>query len=417
MKVNYNVSAMIAHNSLQKNDKLLSESLERLSSGLKIANAKDNPSGLAMSRRMNSQIEGLGVANDTSNDAISIVQVADGTLSEIHDILQRMNQLCVQASTGTLTDDDRKIIQSEITLLKDEVDRMAGTTQFNGQNILDGSFDLKGYVKGTGTVTKADGTTEVYEDKTIMSIGVVSYSDNMEAGNYRVVKTDGSQLSFTHSADVIGPTGVEKNYLLDAEGNYYTKNSTLTDMQIQKLGTDGNYYNYFSSDIMATVNEDIITFSDRDGKEIKLQVGDTYEGDLYLELTAKGAMTMQVGANEGQTLDIRVPKVSITTLGIYNLDVTTEEEARLGIDNVKDAIAAVSAVRSRLGAYQNRLEHTTSSLDVTVENMTAAYSRIMDVDMAEEMTIYSTQQVLSQAGTSMMAQANERPSQVLQLLQ
>ena len=122
MKVNYNVSAMVANNALQRNDKLLSESLGRLSSGLKITNAKDNPSGLAMSRRMNSQIEGLGVANNTSKDAISIVQVADGSLSEIHEVLQRMSELAVQASNGTLTDSDREAIQSEVTLLKEEIE-------------------------------------------------------------------------------------------------------------------------------------------------------------------------------------------------------------------------------------------------------------------------------------------------------
>ena len=128
-------------------------------------------------------------------------------------------------------------------------------------------------------------------------------------------------------------------------------------------------------------------------------------------------MTMQVGANEGQTLDIRIQKVSLTTLGLYNLDVSNEVGAREAIESVKNAISEISGIRSRLGAYQNRLEHTVSNLDISVENMTAAYSRIMDVDMAEEMTTYSTQQVLSQAGISMMAQANERPSQVLQLLQ
>jgi flagellin len=128
-------------------------------------------------------------------------------------------------------------------------------------------------------------------------------------------------------------------------------------------------------------------------------------------------MTMQVGANEGQTLDIRIPKISLSTLGLYNLDLANEVGAREGLESLKNAIVQVSSIRSNLGAYQNRLEHTVSNLDITVENMTAAYSRIMDVDMAEEMTTYSTQQVLSQAGISMMAQANERPSQVLQLLQ
>ncbi len=175
MKVNYNVSAMVANNALQRNDKLLSESLGRLSSGLKITNAKDNPSGLAMSRRMNSQIEGLGVANNTSKDAISIVQVADGSLSEIHEVLQRMSELAVQASNGTLTDSDREAIQSEVTLLKEEIERMAQTTQFNGQTILDGSFDYRGYA----TVGNDPSTAE-----TNPNVKMVSYSDVVEAGTH-----------------------------------------------------------------------------------------------------------------------------------------------------------------------------------------------------------------------------------------
>ena len=172
-----------------------------------------------------------------------------------------------------------------------------------------------------------------------------------------------------------------------------------------------------TSNMIADVNEDVLTLSDSTGKKIQIQMDEKYTGTLKVEIAAAGAMTMQVGANEGQTLDIRIPEVSLTTLGLYNLDMATEKGAKEAIESVKGAIETINSIRSRLGAYQNRLEHTVSSLDITVENMTAAYSRIMDVDMAEEMTVYSTQQVLSQAGTSMMAQANERPSQVLQLLQ
>ena len=195
MKVNYNMSAMVANNALQRNDKLLSESLERLSSGLKIANAKDNPSGLAMSRRMNSQIEGLGVAGNSANDGISIVQVADGTLSEIHDVLQRLNQLAIQASNGTLTENDRMTIQEEVTQLKQEIERMANTTQFNGQNILDGSFDLKGYV------TDQNGQANP-------NLKVSSYSDNIEAGKYEIRGLDVEFINLT------GKTGVDKKALI-----------------------------------------------------------------------------------------------------------------------------------------------------------------------------------------------------------
>ncbi|WP_272796106.1 flagellin N-terminal helical domain-containing protein [Butyrivibrio sp. DSM 10294] len=386
MKINYNVSAMVANNALQRNDTLLSESLERLSSGLKIANAKDNPSGLAMSRRMNSQIEGLGVAGNSANDAISIVQVADGTLSEIHEILQRMNQLAIQASNDTLTTGDREMIQTEVTLLKDEIERMAETTQFNGQSILDGSFDLRAYA--------------TVESVTDSKIKVVGYSDAMDAGKYTI---KGIDVSYAH---LVGSTDVDKN------GIFFEDNS---DSRIQLVDENGN--NYMPNGMKATIEEDVLTLRDSTGKKIQVQIDEAFRGDIEIELTATGSMTMQIGANEGQTIDIRIPAVNLTTLGIYNVDMANPIGARGAIQSIKEAISDISSIRSRLGAYQNRLEHTTSSLDITVENMTAAYSRIMDVDMAEEMTVYSTQQVLSQAGTSMMAQANERPSQVLQLLQ
>ncbi|MBO4458641.1 MAG: flagellin FliC3 [Butyrivibrio sp.] len=391
MKVNYNVSAMIANNSLQKNDKLLAESLERLSSGLKIANAKDNPSGLAMARRMNSQIESLGIANNSANDGISIVQVADGTLSEIHDILQRMNQLAIQASNGTLTDSDRETIQEEVTQLKQEIDRMAETTQFNGQSILDGSFDLKGYV------TDAKGYTH-------QNIKIASYSDNLEAGSYQITGLD---IEFVN---LIGKTGIDKKGIISEQ-------DALNGIEVYKQKADGSYEKCMANNMLATIEEDVLTISDSTGKSISIKMDEAYKGTLNVEITAKGAMTMQVGANEGQTLDIRIPEVSLTTLRLNNLDFSNLTGAKEGIESIKSAISEINSIRSRLGAYQNRLEHTVSGLDITVENMTAAYSRIMDVDMAEEMTIYSTQQVLTQAGTSMMAQANERPSQVLQLLQ
>ena len=394
MKVNYNVSAMIANNALQRNDNLLSESLERLSSGLKIANAKDNPSGLAMSRRMNSQIEGLGVAGDSSNDAISIVQVADGSLSEIHEILQRMNQLAVQASNGTLTDSDRQTIQEEVSLLKQEIERMAQTTQFNGQCILDGTFDLKGYT----TVGKSlDGSV------TDAAVKLSSYSDVVEAGQYKITGIDVSYINLT------GTTGVDKKGI-------FFENGSDKEIKIYKVN-NGVETEYMTNGMSATINEDVLTLKDSTGKRIDIQIDRPLDDTVFLDLTASGAMTMQVGANEGQTLDIRIPKVSLTTLGIYNLDMANTVGAREAIEDIKGALSTISSIRARLGSYQNRLEHTSNSLDITVENMTAAYSRIMDVDMAEEMTVYSTQQVLSQAGTSMMAQANERPSQVLQLLQ
>ena len=153
--------------------------------------------------------------------------------------------------------------------------------------------------------------------------------------------------------------------------------------------------------------------------ELKLRIdenaGNTVAVDM--EITGFGSMDMQIGANEGQQLDIIIPEVSLENMGIKDIDLSTEEGSDDALGRMGEAIHFVSAVRGRLGAYQNRLEHTINTLDITNENMTGAYSRIMDADMAEEMTEYTTLQVLAQASTSMLAQANERPSQVLQLLQ
>ncbi len=393
MKINYNTSALIANNALQNNDNLLSESLKRLSSGLKIAEAKDNPSGLAIARRMNAQIKSLDVAGDSSQDGISIVETVDGVLGEIHDMLQRMNELAVKASNGTLTQEDREMVQDEIRSMKEEIQRVADTTQFNGQNLLDGSFDYRGYAT-VGTDPKTAETDP--------KIKVSTFSDDVPLGNVTV-------------------TGLSATY------DDKTNSLTMTDAQkaaVTVTDSEGN------SDYTVTkVDGDLITLANNKGMSIQIKSDKTLTGDqLNLEITHKGTMTKQVGANEGQVLDIRIPEISLSHLGIFNTDVsyhdetavppiTSEESARKAIDQVKSALAYVTAARSRLGAYQNRLEHTSSNIDVTSENMTASYSRIMDVDMAEEMTTYSTQQILSQAGISMLSQANERPSQVLQLLQ
>ena len=167
MRINYNVSAMLSNNALANNDSLLAQSLERLSSGLKISHAKENPAGLAMAKRMNAQIEGVSIANQNASDGISVIEIADGALSEVGDMLQRMNELAVKAANGTMTDADRATIQDEIVQLKDEIVRISETTEFNGQKLLDGEFDLKGYCNRT-------------------DIKVSSYSESVAVKNYTI---------------------------------------------------------------------------------------------------------------------------------------------------------------------------------------------------------------------------------------
>lgn len=374
MIINYNVSSMIANNALARNDAALSKSLERLSSGYKINHAKDNAAGLAMSRRMNAQIKGLSVAGDNVNDGISIVEIADGAMSEVHDILQRMNELTVKASTGTLCDDDREMIDEEFQALKDEIERIGTTTQFNGQNLLDGHFDLKGY-----------SSTD--------AVSVDYYSDTLVFGKYTI-------------------ENLVPAYEEDADGNKYLTDATTVG---KVLDPDGKEVVITQID----VKDDEITLKSEKGFELKMTIDatKTVDASIELDLTGIGSMTLQIGANQDQTMEMRIPPITKKNLGLSRTNVLTEDEAGEANRDVSKAIKFVSSIRSSLGAYQNRLEHTTANLDVTSENMTSAYSRIMDVDMAEEMTKYSSYQVISQAATSMLAQANERPSQVLQLLQ
>ncbi len=390
MRISFNASAVIANNSLSRADNRLSESLARLSSGLKIVGAKDNPAGLAMSKRMNAQLEGVGVATQNANDGISIIEVADGTLSEIQEMLQRANELCVKASNGVMTEEDRKIVNEEVIQLKEEIERIAGETEFNGQAILDGSFDLRGYTDND-TIARDD----IDNPNHPSNIKVTYYSDEIVAGTYTI-----DALDITYDAN--GNVDLAKAEETFRAGANFPPGAKVTH-------TDGG----------------TITITGSNNFELKLQISLEKEppkrvtslAGLKVGLQDFGAMDMQIGANEGQQLAIRIPKITLENIGISALDTSTESSANEGIDKVDAGIKFISSVRSRLGAYQNRLEHTVSSLDITTENMTAAYSRIMDVDMAEEMTEYTTLQVLSQASTSMLAQANERPSQVLQLLQ
>lgn len=368
MYISFNASAVIANNSLNKTDNKLRESLARLSSGLKVVNPKDNPSGLAMAKRMNAQLKGLEQAKGNSNDGISIIEIADGTMSEMADMLQRMNELAVKASNGTMSDKDREMVDTELQQLKKEITRIGKETSFNGQPLLDGSFDLKGY------------TSE-------LDMKVAYYSDDVVYGKYTL-----SSLDVTYDADGLIDSATAGG-LTDEDGNPITIDET-------------------------TFSGNTVTLKNSKGFELKLEVHDTTSfGSTTVDITGIGSMDMQIGANEGQQLAIRIPKISLENMEIANISAATQDDAREAIDGIPSAMKYLSKARANLGAYQNRLEHTVSSIDISNENMTAAYSRIMDVDMAEEMTEYTTLQVLSQASTSMLAQANERPSQVLQLLQ
>lgn len=376
MKINYNVSAVVANAALTVNEKKFNVSTERLSTGYKVNHAKENPSGIAIAKRMNAQLKGLSQSKDNASTAVSVVSTAEGALTEIQSMIQRMNELSVQAATGTKTDSDRESIQAEIKELKEEIERMKNDTEFNGKKLLNGDCDLKGYADAKG-------------------IKVSYYSDETPVANYKF--------------SLVNPIP------LDQDGNVDLKDGSVTLLQ------DGSE-NAFPKDAKITYDGDKVTVTAANEFEITFQVDKnvtttSQDGSISLDITGIGAMRVQIGANEGQVLAIRIPEVSLDTLGLSNIDISTQEGAQRAIELSKQANAYISSVRSRIGAYENRLEHTQSSLGVTEENVTSAFSRIMDTDMAEEMTEYANQQVLNQAGISVLTQANQRPAEVLQLLQ
>lgn len=377
MRINYNVSAMLSNNALANNDSFLAQSLERLSSGLKINHAKDNPAGLAMAKRMNAQIEGLSVAGQNASDGVSIIETADGALSEVSEMLQRINELAVKASNGTMGNQDLATVQEEIQALKEEITRVSKTTEFNGQKLLDGSFDLKGYTNTQGITVNSYSTDTQAKEYTIT--------------NMKVDKTPEGKITVDLSTLQLGPEFPADATKFEVKDNLFT----ISGGGGFELTLDLNGLDFGTGNSMTFTGNDKVS----------------------VDVLGIGAMRLQVGANEGQVLAVNIPTVSLQNMGIEDIDVSSPEGALDALDRIGGAIRYVSSVRGRLGAYQNRLESTVSSLDITSENMTAAYSRIMDVDMAEEMTNFTTYQVLTQSGTSMLAQANERPSQILQLLQ
>ncbi len=376
MKINYNASAVVANAALAVNEKKYNVSTERLSTGYKVNHAKENPSGIAIAKRMNAQLKGLSQSKDNASTAVSVVSTAEGALTEMQSMVQRMNELSVQAATGTKTDSDRESLQAEIKELKEEIERMKNDTEFNGKKLLNGDCDLKGYADAKG-------------------IKVSYYSDETPVANYKFSLVDPIPL--------------------DQDGNVDLQDGSVTLLQ------DGSE-NAFPADAKISYDGDKVTVTAANEFEITFKVDKnvtttSQDGSISLDITGIGAMRVQIGANEGQVLEIRIPEVSLDTLGLSDIDISTKEGAQRAMDASKQANAFISSVRSRIGAYENRLEHTQSSLGVTEENVTSAFSRIMDTDMAEEMTEYANQQVLNQAGISVLTQANQRPAEVLQLLQ
>ncbi len=391
----------------------LAKSTEKLSSGYKINRAGDNAAGLAISEKMRGQIRGLDQASTNAEDGISLIQTAEGALTETHSIIQRMRELAVQSSSDTNTDDDRTQIQNEIDQLTEEVDRIANTTEFNTKKLLNG--DRKGAVNQKEGTNKIEGT----------------FSNSLVK-----VDTTSSELKFSNESDVIR---IELNQDADSEGKvgaagsgYTVKslhgasaNVTVTSEGIKvakaqlALVSDNKIYVSAAGETDAIVAISNAT-NMKAGDVITITLGEcrSTEGAP----TGKDALRLQIGANAGQEVKLGINAMTTQALDIADkttgkaLDVSTQTGASMAIEAYDMAIQKVSTERAKLGATQNRLEHTIANLDTSSENLQSAESSLRDTDMAEEMTKYSKNNILMQAGQSMLAQANQSTQGVLSLL-
>jgi flagellin len=391
------------------------KSTEKLSSGYRINRAGDDAAGLAISEKMRGQIKGLNKASSNAQDGISLIQTAEGALTETHSIIQRMRELAVQSASDTNTDDDRTQIQNEINQLTQEVDRIANTTEFNTKKLLNGDREGAHSAKnGTGTVEGTFTKANVSVSYTVSRFEKASYTDV-----FRIeIKTDGSKLQKQTGATV----GTEKNTAYasvtsifghEAQVDISTSKITIKNIGYQTSLTDASSTTANQSIVIDIKGSnftagDVITISV--GEAVKTKAADA----------GKDALRLQVGANSGQEVVLGIRDMGTSSLRISKdgdaLKVDTQKDAAKAINAYDMAIQKVSAERAKMGAMQNRLEHTIANLDSAAENTQNSESRIRDTDMAAEMVEFSKNNILAQAGQSMLAQANQSNQGVLSLL-
>ena len=407
MRINHNIAALNTNNLLAKNNSATNSSLAKLSSGLKINSAADNAAGLAISEKMRAQISGLDQSESNANDGISMIQTAEGALSETHSILQRMRELAVQSANDTNTDDDRAEMQQEIDQLSEEVTRISTDTEFNTKKLLDGSMQTvtsssTDVMYATADSTVADGATATV---TISETAALSNASGTGTFALSASTTDNTGMkagTYTLTATAATDYTVADQYGKDVTSSFTKAAVTLA------TGVAGD-------STTLTIELDASTATSGI-KNIKLGA-DAKAGTATLTVDQDKAATFQIGANSGQNTTLSISDMSSKALGVDALDLTEQETADAAITTIDKAITTVSSQRAALGAAQNRLEHTINNLSTSSENLTAAESQIRDVDMAEEMTEYTKNNILSQAAQAMLAQANQQPQNVLQLLQ
>ena len=408
MVIQHNLTAMNANRMLNVTTSAQSKSAEKLSSGYKINRAADDAAGLSISEKMRKQIRGLTQASSNAQDGVSAVQTAEGALTEVHSMLQRMNELAVQSANGTNSQTDRKAIQDEIDQLTSEIDRVSETTKFNETYLLKGdstkaakaNFMKSDYAIKDGVKLYLEGETDTDKNltgdalKEAIASGAKIYTEEAGAGK--------QDKNTTNKLAIKGSDYAYVTKLYDKKGNAVTAEQIKAKQAAD--GTDATNDGYFTSE---------------GGKGVAVAAAAAAAFTEGYDVNGAISFSLHVGADSAadNKIEVKIESMSAAGIGVKGLNVSTEDDATAAIDRISEAIQKVSSQRSTLGAAQNRLEHTIANLDNVVENTTSAESRIRDTDMAQEMVNYSKNNILAQAGQSMLAQANQSNQGVLSLLQ
>jgi flagellin len=401
LTINTNAVALNAQRNLGMSQGTLATSMQRLSSGLRVNSAKDDAAGLAIAERMNAQTRGLNVAGRNANDGVSLAQTAEGALGKVGDMLQRMRELAVQSSNATNSSDDRKALQAEVSQLRDEIDRVAKNTSFNGQKLLDGSFSAATFQVGANagenitvaalTNSSADGLSKVIYGSDAVTTGTAGQVTTLTAitDGSLAITVDGKNYSM---ADIgVARTGEERMGQVVEAINRRTSDTGVT--AFMKPSTNaasaGSYEIEFRSNK-----------TDASGSTVAVAgVG------FSLAATGFAAGDLAITAGNGTS-----------QAGISTLSVETVEDSWLAIKQIDDSLNQVNSARATLGAVQSRFENAAGNIAIQAENISSARGRIVDADFAKETANLSKAQILQQAGTAMVAQANQLPQQVLSLL-
>ena len=392
MVIQHNLAAMNSNRMLGVNTSSQSKSSEKLSSGYKINRAADDAAGLKISEKMRSQVRGLNRASTNAQDGVSLIQTAEGALNEAHSILQRMNELAVQGANDTNQDIDRDAINQELTALTEELDRISETTQFNKQELLDGSFaDKKLHVGANSNQSISISINKM--DAASLGLKNITYFEGTETKSYNKINYRGVEYEYNASM-----TAASNLAAFKSAAQAYGAAKFQDDMIY--MTSNGSYGVVSGTAQWSTIDEAKVS-----GASVMASIYGEAASGAWTALLASALVTGTTAGGFGARVTINAPAVDD-----YDM-------ANATLNAVQDAINRVSTQRSALGALQNRLEHTIANLDNVAENTEAAESRIRDTDMASEMVEYSKNNILAQAGQSMLAQANQSTQGILSLLQ